>query len=145
MFCWMVRVWRSWLSRALATKRRWARGRGAGGRGTGQADSRRTGARRRRAVATSAARDWILGDVGERGAESLKCNCRAYVEEPGVLPLTNTYFGLETDCGLVSLSHGYPVNGSWSSGLNQGQTNTTRQRLKQCHGADVGVPVNETW
>ena len=38
-----------------------------------------------------------LGDVGKRGSESLKCNCRVCVEEPGVLSLTNTCFGLETD------------------------------------------------
>jgi len=56
------------------------------------------GLRQRRAVQFRVThRFGSLVDVGKRGAESLKCNCRVCVEEPGVLPLTNTCFGLETD------------------------------------------------
>jgi len=95
--------------------------------------------------AMGGARNWILGDIGKTGAELLKCNCRDCVEGPGILPLNNAYFGLEADCLPISLSHGHPVNGSWSRGLNQGSTSKSRQRLGRCHGADVGVPIKRTW
>ena len=65
-----------------------------------------------------------LGDVGKRGAELLKCNCRVCVEEPGVLPLTNTCFGLETDftwflSAMGTLSR--EVGGSASTRVKQTQ------------------------